>query len=376
MPKAKSFRFLVLGLSVCLLGWSCRTSGEKPDQQTQKRDESGQRPAPKPVPVAVDLVKKGTASSVYITTATLEAEQSAQITARTTGVVRELFQEEGDYVENGRILLNLENDEQKLALKEQRLHLKRLRNEFERQLKIKEAGLLSPQEFDLTENDLNLAEAALEKAELALSYTQIRAPFSGHIVRRYLDLGNQVQPGTPLFDLLDMDPLLMKVHIPANRIGTLKVGQTLHLKLDSSQAELEGRVDLVSPIVDPETGTVKITAKIERYPAGTRPGDFAEVRVITDRHEDALLVPSIAVFEEQGKQILYTVVDGNSKKCVVKVGFVESDVTEILEGVAEGDWVVVKGQRNLRENLPLEIMQKPKETLSMDRPTQKAEVTL
>ncbi|CAM2009024.1 efflux RND transporter periplasmic adaptor subunit [Acanthopleuribacter pedis] len=315
--------------------------------------------AAKPTPVAVAAVTVGDAQSVYTTTTTIQPEFNAEILSRTTGAVRELHHEEGDVVEEGRLLLTIDDQDQQMALKQAELTLAHLQTEFKRREKMQNAGILASQEFDDIRNQIEKAEADVDAAKLTLAYTRVRAPFTGRIMRRLVDLGANVSPGVALYQIMDVDPMLVRVWVPANRLGRVAPGQKIHLKRDADGAELAAVTYLVSPMVDQTTGTVKITARISGGPADLRPGDFVEARVVTELRENALLVPSVAVFEEQGQKVLYTVVDGKAVRQVVTVGFIESGRTEILEGISEDALIVVKGQRNLRDGMPVSVKEGP-----------------
>ena len=322
------------------------------------------------IPVAVQEAAIGTAASTYATTAVLEAESHAEIRARTTGVVRRLLREEGDQVSKGQSLLELEDDEAKLRVRQAEANLEKAKSEHARGTSMRDMGMLSDQEFETQVNNLHLKESELDLAKLELSYTRIESPFQGRVVRRLVDLGANVGPGTPLFELMDVNPLLALVHVPANRMGYVQVGQPVKIHLDSVDSTLTGIVRLVSPIVDSQTGTVKVTLEIRSYPPGTRPGDFAQVRIETARHEGAVLVPSHAIFEEQGNSILFVAADGKAVRRVVKTGFVDGENTEILEGITSKELVIVKGQRDLRDGVDIEVMEGPPGTVAKTAPSQ------
>jgi membrane fusion protein (multidrug efflux system) len=185
-------------------------------------------------------------------------------------------------------------------------------------------------------------------------------------VRREVDLGANVSPGAPLFEMMAVEPLLARVHVPAGRMGFIAPGQEMKIALDSDGTQLAGVVSLVSPIVDPASGTVKVTAEIHDYPAGTRPGDFASVRIVTARHPGALLVPSPALFEEQGENVLFVASLGErrAERRVVEAGFVDGEMTEILGGIEAGELIVVKGQRQLHDGMGIEILEGPPDVLA------------
>lgn len=316
------------------------------------------------VPIAVERVEMGDASSYYTATATLEANNRAELQARASGVVRELLREEGDVVQEGDILLMLEDDEAKFRVQQAAANLRAAESEYERRAAMRDGGLLSAGEFETTENTLSIRRAELGLARVDLSYTRVKAPFSGRVVRRFVDLGQSVNAGTVLFEIMDDHPLLARVYIPAKRMGFVRKGQTMDLHIDSDGVDLVGVIQLISPIVDAGTGTVKVTAEIRDFPEGTRPGDFAQVNIVTARHEDAVLVPSRALFEEQGQSILYVVEDGKAIRRVVETGFVDGDLTEVMSGAAVGELVVTKGQRQLRDGAGVEILEGPPDVLA------------
>ena len=357
---------LLIGLGMISCGSS---DAEAPSGRDQARRAGGQNagaPKARPIPIAVANVVIGDATSTYVTTTTLEAEHHAEILSRTTGVIEKIFHEEGDVVEAGDVLLYLEDKDQQLAVKQSELRVAQLQQEFDRQQRMVDAGIVSQEVFDQSRNALETAQAELEVAKLQLSYTQVRAPFSGRIVRRHQDLGAHVTPSAQLFEIMDVTPLLARIFIPSNRIGNVAEGQEIKLRLDSIDTELMGTTRLVSPIVDPETGTIKITAEIKDYPSGTRPGDFAEAQIITDRRENTMLVPSVAVFEENGREILYIVEDGKAVRKPVVVGYIEGGNSEIIRGITPDDLIVIKGQRNLREGIPVEILEGPTQDTPME----------
>jgi membrane fusion protein (multidrug efflux system) len=177
------------------------------------------------------------------------------------------------------------------------------------------------------------------------------------VVSRLVDIGQNISVGTPLLILADFDPLLARIHVPAKEFKKLKPDQTVELVLDSNQTRLAGRIKLVSPTIDPASGTIKITVEIPEYPPETRPGDFAEVRIVTERRHGSTLVPKIAVVTDRGDQVVYVAADSTAERRVVEVGFQDDDHAEILSGLDAGEQVVVKGQRTLKHGAPIKILE-------------------
>ncbi|HMB70001.1 MAG TPA: biotin/lipoyl-binding protein, partial [bacterium] len=142
-------------LFLLLIGAGCGGGGEDTAQAAPGSDGGADgAPAARPsVPVAVERADRGAASSYYTTTATLEAASRAALLARTTGVVREILREEGDVVQEGEVLLRLEDDEARLRLEQAEANYRLAQAEFERRKAMREGGLLSDGEFDTTKSN-------------------------------------------------------------------------------------------------------------------------------------------------------------------------------------------------------------------------------
>jgi len=341
-------------------------SGQAQHQQAQtgpagqQAGPAGARPAGRPeqpaTPVAVAMATRGAIASYYNATATLEAEKQAEVLARVEGVVKQLYCEEGHLVKAGAPLLQIDNDEYQLRLKQAEANTANLRSRFERIEMMMAEELGTEEEFQAAKSELATAEAEEGMARLNVSYTTVTAPFSGKVTSRLVDLGQNVSIGTPLFVLADFNPLLARVYVPSKEFKKLQADQSVTLILDSNQQRMQGRIKLISPVIDPTSGTIKITVEIPEYPPNTRPGDFTEVQIVTERRNDTLLVPRIAVLSDRGEDVVYVAAGGTAERRVVEVGFMDNDHAEILSGVENGEQIVVKGQRSLKHGDPIKIL--------------------
>ncbi len=324
--------------------------------QSNEHQRPGGRPQPPAMAVALEPAAQGDISTYYSATASLDPDKQADILARVNGVVTEIPAEEGDRVEEGRVLLIIEDAEYRHRVTQARVTLDQQRLRFERTEKMFEGGLVAAEAFDDARSQLQAAEATWELAALELSYTQVRSPFTGRVVRRAVDQGQTVSNGTTLFTVADMHRLLARVHVPAREFRRIRTDQPVELVVDSTGDRLSGRIDLVSPIVDPSSGTIKVTVEVTDYPPTTRPGDFAEVSIVTDRHTDTVLVPRIAVLTERGERAVYVADGTTAHRRVVEVGFEDDRHAEIVAGLEAGEPVIVQGQRSLADGQPITVL--------------------
>jgi membrane fusion protein (multidrug efflux system) len=306
--------------------------------------------------VAVEPAATGDIATYYRATASLDPDKRADILARVSGVIETLVAEEGDRVGKGQVLLHIEDDEYRHRTTMAKVDLEKQQARLNRAEKIFAQGLSSAEDFDAIRTDTASAEAALELAQLELSYTNVTAPFSGRVVRRYVDQGQTVSNGTALYQLADMHRLLARVFIPAREFRSIRPDQPVQLVVSSTGDRLTGRIDLVNPLVDPESGTIKVTVEVTDYPPTTRPGDFVEVSIVTASHSDSLLVPRVAVVTERGQRSVYVIDGETAHQRSVEVGFEDDVNAEIVSGLEPGELVVVQGQRALRDGQPVSVL--------------------
>ncbi len=330
------------------------TSSVGDDQKAEKSEDDDEKEETDRVPVEVSEAQVRAISSYYLTTAALDPEKKVDILAKIAGEVEKLYVEEGDVVMEGALLCELDDKEQKVALEEARINRDKQKREYERIGEIHERSLVSDKEYSDIKYQYELAQNQYDAALVRYEYTKIRAPFSGVITARTADRGGNVNIGTRLFEIADTDPLLMRLYLPENEIASIKIGQEVLIRPDSDpDAQLEGRITLISPSVDERTGTVKVTVETR---GKAMPGSFVRIRIVTDTHEETLAIPRRGVVSDAGETYVFVAEADTARKILVNVGFEDEDYAEILNGVEKGDTVVVVGAGGLKTGSKLQIM--------------------
>jgi RND family efflux transporter MFP subunit len=300
------------------------------------------------VPVEMASTRLQDVPLYFTGTATVEALQEASILAKIAGTIEKILVEEGDHVEEGQLLLQIDDAEEKARLAELRVRASSLENDFKRTESLLEKQLTSRREYEDKKLLMEEAKAKLHVGEIRLGYTQVCAPFSGRVTLRHVDVGQYVQVNQELFGLADFDPLLVRVYLPEREADRVSVGQEVTIISDTgSEERYSGRVRMVSPIVDTRTGTVKVTVEINDR-TNLRIGAFVRAQITTDVHEDALVVPNLALVEEGGETFVYRAEADSVLKVRVQTGYSDEDVTEVLVGLDVDDRVVTVGQGGLQ----------------------------
>ena len=332
----------VLLLSACQQGG--KTEGEEEEEVA-------------PVPVETSKPVRGDVYAVYSGTAPIEAFAEADVIAKVEGEVREILVEEGDEVKAGNVLARLDGDRLRLELNESRARLDQMKSDFERNQDLREKGLLSEGEFEKLRYDLEALEASFNLASLELDYTQIRAPIDGVVSERYIKLGNTIGVGEPAFRVTSFDPLVAYLHVPEREYRQIKAGQPVAIDIDALAGQrVIASVTRVSPVVDPETGTFKITIEISDEERRIKPGMFGRMSIVYDVHENVLQVPRSAIVEDMGNQTVFVIEDDKAVRRIVATGYGNEGMIEVTDGLSDDDAVVTVGQVGLKPDAKVTVI--------------------
>ncbi len=311
---------------------------------------------PAAVPVEIEPVQRRAISEYLETNGTLEAENEVELVARTAGPITALDAEEGDRIRSGQLLARIDDREARNQVAVATVNRDEAKLAFDRAKTSWESGLVSQEAYDSALSTLEGAQAQLDAASLQLDYTEIRAPFDALVVTRHIKLAQYVTQGTALFRISDFTPLLCPVEIPEKDLPRVHIGQQGRIVVEAFPDQTyPAQVLRVRPTVDAATGTVTVTLEIDGRDR-LRPGMFASVYLQTVTHPDALVIPRKAlVLDSIGDTVF--VLDGNTAvRREVRLGVREEDSVEVLEGVSEGEQVVVLGQEGLSDGTPVEVL--------------------
>ena len=335
-------------LAVLLLG-ACQ------QEQASEEEDSGEETPPVPVETSVPV--RGDVYAMYTGTAPIEAFAEADVIAKVGGEVRQLLVEEGDEVRKGQVLARLDGERLKLELNESEAKLRKLQRDYERNIDLQSKGLISDGDFEKIKYEMEALEAAFNLASLELDYTQIRAPIDGVVARRFVKLGNTISEGDALFKVTSLEPLVAYLHVPEREYRNVDPGQTVGIEIDALGGDtIVATVSRVSPVVDPQTGTFKITVEIIDQQRRIKPGMFGRIGVIYDVHDDALQIPRSAIIEDQGKASVFVVEDDHAARRLVETGYSNKGMVEIISGLQDGEQVVTVGQASLKQDSRVNVI--------------------
>lgn len=348
-PFARPLRLLVPLLAALLLG-GC--GGDPPEE---KEDGDGGH---REVSIRYTEPSRETVRVTQHALGTLRAQKTPQVAAEVAGTVTRLHVDEGDRVQAGDRIAEVDDRDYRLQLERSRADLRRLQSRVTlqeitvgRHRDLHRQDHVSRQSLDEVEAELEVLREELAGARLAervaqrdLERTRIRAPFDGEVETRRVSEGDYVQAGTVLYHLDSADILQVRAAFPESVARDLTTGMPLKVANPSAGGDpVTARVDEILPGISESGRAVRIIARLEN-PGGWRSGASVDVELVLEERQ-GLVVPRQALVQRPEGDTVY-VLDGDRERVQarrVKVGQRMSDGVEILEGLSAGEAVAVDG---------------------------------
>lgn len=307
------------------------------------------------LPFAVATAESRTVVREAVVNAVIEAVQRATVSAQTSGRVVEVNFDTDDYVTKGSVLIRFRDAEQRSALKAAQARHSEAEAEFNRIRDIYEKQLVAKSAFDRAEAAFKAARAGLEQAQEQIEHTVVRAPYSGIVVKRHIEVGEVANPGQALMTGLSLERLRAVADVPQAHIDTLRSLARARVLVPDGAPGVEGSKLTISPYADPVSHTFKVRVDLPPGQHGVYPGMFAKVAFAVGE-ESRLLVPATAVVYRSEVTAVYVVGEGDRVALrQIRAGRSLPDGNiEVLAGLAAGERVALdpiragiylKGQR-------------------------------
>ena len=332
--------------------------------------------------VETQTVATGSVGDSLSSSAVVESEAMADLFPVTSGIVKEIRVEEGDPVVEGQVLAVIDNASVAAGSARARADVERLQAEVARLESLSAQGAVSSREVDEARHSLRTARTSAWEAGAGVGQTRIKSPINGIVAMRDIRVGELASSGARAFQVVDLDRLRVVASLPERDLPRVAVGQSVTLvSAYDPNVKTTGVVGRVAPVVDPTSGTFRVTVNLSQDQTVLRPGQFVSVEIEVDRHDDVLVIPREAVVYEDGSPVAYRMIDkpievdtGDeeaedgedadsdtedtgpkfiAERVVITVGLMDNTWAEITEGMALDDEVVVVGQSNLRDSAPI-----------------------
>jgi membrane fusion protein (multidrug efflux system) len=297
--------------------------------------------------------------------ATVAAVQGVTVSADLPGLVDRIAFDSGKTVQKGDILvqLNTRQEQAQLAGAESQLQLARVN--FERMQGLVQQGAVSRAEYDAAAAEHKQAEARLGEIRATIERKTIRAPFSGLLGLRQVNLGQYLTGGDPVVPLQSVDPVYVNFGVPQQEASQMRTGRSVRITVgELGDNEFTGRVSAINSVVDQTTRNVQVQATLANPGAKLRPGMFVQAQVMLGSARPVVALPASAISYAPYGDSVFVVSDMKNpqgqtyrgvRQQVVKLGDARGDQIAVLSGIKPGEEIVSSGVFKLRNGAPVQV---------------------
>jgi membrane fusion protein (multidrug efflux system) len=378
------WRFAPIFLLACGLGALACTpqSGSssapppEPPGEPETRGEEAARRADLAIEVATAAVRRGAILEKVSAPGSLRARRESRIGAEVSGRIQQVFVGDGDRVEAGDPLFQIDREPYEMALRQAAAGLDLARAEraqieadLARANELSRSDILAAQQLERLRTQVAVAKArerqAAEGVALArhhLEQTRIVAPFGGSVAQRLVDEGTTalVQPQTIVIVLQETSLLEAEANVPESQRSAVHVGDAVQIHVEGLPQPIETTVSAVSDTIDPQARTYRVQMLVPNPDHALKAGIFGRVDILPRAKRDVVLVPRAAVRSEEGSTRVLVVRDGRAVAIPVQLGVVTEEDAEVLAGLAVDDQVIVGGAaREIAPGMPVRVVAAP-----------------
>lgn len=307
----------------------------------------------------------------------LAAVNGADMTTESGGIVTAIHFESGSNVAEGARLVTLDSAAEEGTLKQLQAQARLAELNRQRREKLWKLDAISKSDYDAAVSEANAAKAAVAAQGGILGQKEIRAPFSGELGIRRVNIGQYLAPGTPIVSLTQLDPIFVDFSLPEQQVALVQAGQSVDVGVEAiPDKTFTGKVIAVEPAIDEATRNFRVRAQLANPKRRLRPGQFVRVTLALPGEREVLVVPRTAISYSSYGSAVFAVqpkapVEGETPaepqpgqppaatlevvQRFVKLGETRGDFVAVTEGLKAGDEVATSGLLKLRNQQPVTI---------------------
>lgn len=286
---------------------------------------------------------------------TFEPAHQTMVGSDGNGKIVKLMVEEGDFVTQGQVIAKIDDELLQLQLESVDVSLEGQRNDDKRYDNLSKDNAVAGVTVEKTKLGLRSTEIQKKQIQKQLRNTTIKAPFSGVITKKMVDLGSVVGVGTPVVEITDIGQLKLTVSVPERDVLKFKRGQSVSVTADVYGDKMyEGKVTNISVVAD-RSHNFKVQITVTNKNRELLAGMYGSVRLTNTQSVYRLAIPRKALIGSSKAPRVYVVRNGKAKLVSFTAGTSDGDYVEVISGISAKDQIVVKGQVNLQDNVNVTV---------------------
>lgn len=291
----------------------------------------------------------------------IEPNQGVFVSTQTPGIVKQINFNSGDQVTAGTVLVQLDDQVERANLQAAQAKLPSVKATYQRYLELSKTKFVSKSNLDEAQANYASLLAQIESLKATIDHYKIRAPFSGIVGIRNINLGQYLQPGTNIVRLEEVSVMKLRFTIPQTEISRVHTGQPIDIYVDAyPQVPFKGQVTAIEPAVTAQSGLIEIQADIPNNDGRLRSGMFAQAKIILPTLADQIVIPQTAITFTLYGETAYVLQEKEgvlrAEQITVKAGDRKGDSVHVLEGLKAGDRLVTTGQVRLSNGSKVHVV--------------------
>ncbi|MBK7870669.1 MAG: efflux RND transporter periplasmic adaptor subunit [Saprospiraceae bacterium] len=312
------------------------------------------------IPVKVTTVEQSTSSEAVTATGSVESDSEARLSFKTGGVIDRILVDEGSSVKKGQLLAKLNLTEIQAQVTQAQEGVKKAERDLQRAQNLYRDSVATLEQVQNATTALNVAKENLQIAQFNLSYSEIRAPIAGKILKKLMNEGELTSPGNPVFMMHAASPgdWIVKAGLTDKDFVRLKIGDRATLSFDAyPNQNFTARVSELPQSADPMSGLYPVEFKFDTQGKKFTYGMFATLKIDGLKNGSYLSVPVDAIIEGNGANAFVFVPNGDKvQKVPVRVAFIRNEKVMISSGIQPGTQVIIDGSAYLTEESLIKVM--------------------
>jgi RND family efflux transporter MFP subunit len=290
-----------------------------------------------------------------------DSRQNIVVGAEAMGNVTKIHVREGNIVKKGQVIASIDSEVMYTQIAELKTRLELAEELYEKQKRLWEKKIGSEIQYLQAKNNKESLEQSIKSLQAQASKSNITAPFSGYLDEVFLREGQTINMGQPAVRIVDLDVIKLSADVSEKYIGQFYVNDSIEVSFPSVDKSFRVKIDNIGQVVSSDNRTFSIEAEINNTDGAIKPNVLADVTIPVYNNPNALTLPTSLIQQGKNSDYVYAVVEGEkgleAKKQNVKVGRSFKGITEILDGVAKDDKIILLGSRQVADGEPLKIQQ-------------------
>jgi membrane fusion protein (multidrug efflux system) len=305
--------------------------------------------------VSAKIIVNQKLSDDYRSKGLLLPDEEVALSFETSGKITDILFEEGNSVQKGQLLAKVNDKPLQAELKKLEAQLPLAQGRVHRQKLLLEKDAVSQEAYESVNTELEKLLADIELVKSHIAQSELRAPFDGILGLRQVSEGAYASPQTIITTLTKISPLKLELSVNEKQAAIIQKGTKIGFSVENYSKNYTAEVYAIETKLDRLTLTLKVRARYANSDGKLKPGQSAATYLTLNEIDNAIVVPSISVVAEMGRDIVFTYQNGKAHQTIIKKGMRTASSVQVTDGLTAGDTILTSGVMQLRDGMPVKI---------------------